>query len=100
MYYDFEFWILFTSFFLGMTYLVLGFIIAFEVTLAMTGSGTAMKWIKEHCSYKELYAEVIIFYPMILLAYFFLEILPHYLFSVDRVEFDIQNLFDKLYKTK
>lgn len=100
MYYDFEFWVLFISFFLALTYLVLGFIIAFEVTLAMTGSSVALKWIKTHCSYKELYAEVIVFYPMILLAYLFLEILPYYLFSVPRVEFDIQNLFDQLYQTK
>ena len=100
MYYDFEFWVLFASFFLGLTYLVLGFIIAFEITLAMSGSGTALRWIKEHCSYKELYAEVIIFYPMILFAYFFLEVVPHYLFKVNRVEFDIQNLFNQLYKNR
>jgi hypothetical protein len=98
MYYDFEFWVLFITFFLGMTYVVLGFVIAFEVTLAMSGSTLAMDWIKKHCSYKELYAEVIVFYPMILLGYLFLEVLPHYLFGVQKVAFDLQDLFDKLYQ--
>ncbi len=98
MYYDVEFWVLFTSFFLVLTYLVLGFIIAFEVVLAMSGSSVALEWIKKHCSYKELYAEVIIFYPMILLGYFFLEMIPHYLFGVGKAAFDIQDLFDRLYQ--
>ncbi len=98
MYYDFEFWVLFTSFFLVLTYLVLGFIIAFEVVLAMSGSSVALQWIKKHCSYKELYAEVIVFYPMILLGYFFLEVVPHYLFGTHKATFDIQDLFDRLYQ--
>ncbi len=98
MYYDFEYWVLFITFFLILTYLVLGFIIAFEVTLAMSDSPVAMEWIKKHCSYKELYAEVIIFYPMILLAYFFLEVVPYYVFGVSKVEFDIQDLFNRLYQ--
>jgi len=101
MYYDLEFWFLFVLLASILTYLVWGFIVAFEIVLAMAGSHPAQDWLKAHHGYKALYAEVLIFYPMILLGYLFLELIPHYLFGVKHLaQFDMQKLFDLLYGGK
>ena len=84
-----------------LTYLVVGFIVGFEVVLAMSGSKWASDWIKSHHSYQLLYYEVILFYPMILLSYLFLELIPHYVFREPTLApFDMQGLFDRLFKGK
>lgn len=93
---DFSFWYLFLGAIL--TYLVWGFVVAFEVVLGMSGSKIALKWIKKHHSYKMLYREVIVFYPMILVGYLFLEVIPHYIVRDDPlVKFDLDKLFEELY---
>lgn len=92
---EFSFWYLFFGSIL--TYLVWGFVIAFEVTLAMGGSKMAREWIKKHHTYKQLYVEVKVFYPMVYLGYFFLELLPHLLWRAPLDDFDMQRLFDELY---
>ncbi|MEA1919330.1 MAG: hypothetical protein U9N52_05770 [Campylobacterota bacterium] len=94
---DLEYWIIFIQLVLGLSYLVIGFIVSFEVVLGMGGSPVALRWIKARHSYKNLYVEVMLFYPMILIAYFFLEVLPHYLFKAYLSPFDMDTLFDKLY---
>ena len=94
---DTEFWIIFLELAFGLTYLVVGFIIAFEVVLAMGNSTVALRWLKMHHSYKNLYFEVMIFYPIILLGYIFLELIPHYLFNSRLTPFDMDTLFDRLY---
>lgn len=96
--YDLEFWIYYAIIGSTLTYLVWGFVVAFEVVLAMSGSQWAIEWIKKRYRYKILYYEVIVFYPMILLGYLFLELVPHLLFKAELAVFDMQALFDKLYK--
>ncbi len=82
-----------------LTYLVWGFVIAFQVVLAMSGSKWAYQWIKSRYTYKVFYTEVIVFYPMILLGYLFLEWIPYYLFGVKKLSvFDLDHLFNRLYK--
>lgn len=94
---QFSFWYLFLGTIL--TYLVWGFVVSFEVNLAMSGSAWAREWIKKRYTYHSLYREVKVFYPMILLGYFFLEIVPHYLFGVSEMKgFDLQRLFDGLFE--
>ncbi len=94
---QFSFWYLFLGSIL--TYLVWGFVVAFEVVLAMSGSEWARKWILKRYTYKSLSREVKVFYPMILMGYLFLEIVPYYLFGVkDMVVFDLQKLFDQLFE--
>ena len=80
-----------------LTYLVLGFIIAFEVSAAMNGGKFAMKWLKKHFSYEELYWSVIIFYPMLKLGYFLLEVLPSIFTRGIYCSFDLDYLFDELF---
>lgn len=95
---EFSFWYLFFGSIL--TYLVWGFIVSFEVNLAMSGSPMALGWLKKHHTYKQLYYEVKAFYPLIYVGYFMLEILPSLLWKSSRSPFDMQRLFETLYKDK
>lgn len=95
----YSFWYIFFAALL--TYLVWGFVIAFEVVLALGGSKWATEWLRSHHSYRQLYAEVLFFYPMIIVGYFFLEIIPHYLFGAPKpAPFEMQRLFERLFKKK
>jgi len=94
---DIEYWTIFVELVLGMSYLVVGFVVAFEVVLGMGGSRTARQWIKRRHKYKNFYIAVMLFYPMILLSYLFLEVIPHYIFGKQLVAFDMQGLFDQLF---
>ena len=92
----FSFWYLLLGFIL--TYLVWGFIVAFEVILGMSGSKAGLAWLKKRHTYKMLYKEVAVFYPMILVGYLFLEIIPYYIFRIKPlVKFDLDKLFRELY---
>jgi len=72
--------------------------VAFEVILGMSGSKVGLAWLKKRHSYKMLYKEVAAFYPMIVIGYFFLEVIPHYIFRADPfVKFDLDRLFMELY---
>jgi len=93
---QFSFWYLLYG--AVLTYLVWGFIISFEVNLAMGGSKMAREWIKRRHTYRQLYHEVKAFYPMIYIGYFFLELLPHYIWHDPLAPFDMQKLFDDLYE--
>lgn len=100
MFYNLQvsFWYLFIGGIL--TYLVWGFVVAFEILLAMNGSKWAIEWIRKRYRYKVLYREVKIFYPMIWLGYFFLEIVPHFLFKVEKTPLDMERLFQELFEEK
>ncbi len=101
MLYNFLFWYTLIFYIIILSYLVWGFVVAFEIILAMGGSKVALKWIREHYSYRLLYAEVVLFYPMILLGYLFLELIPHYIFGQKPLtRFNMQKLFERLFKTK
>jgi hypothetical protein len=91
------FWFIYILYALLLTYLVLGFIISFEVVAAASGGKFAFEWIQKHFSYGSLYYSVIIFYPMIKLAYFFLEYLPSIFTHEIRCEFNLDVLFEELF---
>jgi len=91
------FWFLYIVYALVLTYLVLGFIVSFEVTAAMSGGKFAVKWLREHFTYEELYYAVIIFYPMLRLAYFFLEYIPSFFTHEIRCVFSLESLFEDLF---
>ncbi len=91
------FWFLHIAYALVLIYLVLGFIIAFEVSAAMSGGELAIRWLRNHFTYHELYWSVIIFYPMLKLGYFLLEILPSIFTRGIYCSFDLDYLFDELF---
>ncbi|BCD59552.1 MULTISPECIES: hypothetical protein [unclassified Nitratiruptor] len=76
-----------------LTYLILGFIISFESMLALYGVKSAIRWIREWHSPQTYKTMLIIFLPMLQLAYLFLEIIPHLIglnkqiksFDLDRI---------------
>ena len=80
-----------------LTYLVLGFIISFESMLALYEVKSALRWIREWHRPSTYKTMLIIFLPMLQLAYFFLEILPYYLglhkelrpFDLDRIFYNV-----------
>ncbi len=100
MFYNIEFSFWYLLYGSVLTYLVWGFIVSFEVILAMGGSAVAREWIKKHHTYRQLYQEVRVFYPMIWLGYLFLELLPHYLFKAPLTAYDMDRLFEELYKER
>ncbi len=93
----FVFWFLHIIYAAVLTYLTLGFIISFEVIAAMSGGKLAVRWIKKHFTYDELYWSVILFYPMLRLAYFFLEYIPSFFTHEIRCEFNLDSLFEELF---
>lgn len=83
------------------SYICWGFVVGFEVVLAMSGAEFAKEWLKKHYTYKRLVVEVLFFYPMIYLAYFFLEIIPYYLLRAQRpCLFDLKKLYSSLFFNK
>jgi hypothetical protein len=91
------FWFLHIVYAVVLTYLVLGFIISLEVVAAMSGGKSAVVWLKKNFSYDEFYWSVILFYPMLRLAYFFLEYIPSVFTHEIRCEFNLDSLFDELF---
>ena len=96
----FLFWFVYIAYAFVLTYLVIGLIVSFETTAAMSGGKFAVKWIKEHFTYKEFYLSTIVFYPMILISYFFLEYLPSFISHEIRCEFNLDALFYELFNSK
>jgi len=94
------YWYLYMGYAFLLTYLIIGFVVSFEATAAMSGGKFAVKWIKEHFSYNEFYYSVIIFYPMLLAAYFFLEYIPSLITHEIRCSFNLDALFDDVFNSK
>ena len=94
----FVFWFLHIVYAFVLTYLVIGFIVSFEVSAAMNGGKFAIRWIRRHFSYEEFYWSVIIFYPMLKLGYFFLEYLPSIFTHQIRCQFNLDSLFEELFQ--
>ena len=81
-----------------LTYLVWGFVVAFETVLAMSGSKIALKWIRDRYSKRFFTLEVYAFYPIVLLFYIFYELLPFYLgITKNAFKFDLDFMFDKIF---
>ncbi|SMC08978.1 hypothetical protein [Nitratiruptor tergarcus] len=90
---EFFFYLFVYSFIL--TYLVLGFIISFEAMLALYNVKSAIEWIREWHKPSTFKTMLIIFLPMLHLAYFFLELLPYLLgINKDIRPFDLDRIFN------
>ena len=96
----FLFWFTYIAYAFMLTYIVLGFIVSFEVVAAMSGGTFALRWLRKHFSYDELYWSVIVFYPMVKLGYFFLEYLPSFITHQIRCHFDLDCLFYELFNKR
>ena len=60
----------------GMTYIIWGSIFAMEVLLFYNGLKSAQEWFVERYTFTSFKNEYYAFYPMLMVAYFFLEVIP------------------------
>ena len=82
-----------------LTYLVIGFVIAFESILCMSGSKIAIEWVSKRYKLKGFMLSTYIFFPMLLLAYLFLEVIPYYSgMTKTIVKFDISAMLYHVFK--
>ncbi len=73
--------------FTGMTYLVWGSIFAMEVLLFYNGLKSAREWFIKRYTFKSFKNEYYAFYPMLFIAYLFLELIPSVFYRESFLEF-------------
>jgi len=94
-----SFWVEFFKYVAILTYLVWGFVVALETVLVMAGSPFAIEWVRKRYTLKFFMFEIYLFYPMILLGYLFLEVIPWLLNKNEKpAKFDIANTIYKVFK--
>ena len=71
----------------GMTYLIWGSIFAMEVLLFYNGLKSAQEWFTERYTFKSFKNEYYAFYPMLFIAYVFLEWIPSLLYRESFLKF-------------
>ena len=71
----------------AMTYFVWGSIFAMQVLLFYHHLKTATEWFKTRYTFKSFYYEYRVFYPMLWVAYFFLEFIPSIVYREDFLKF-------------
>ena len=59
-----------------LTYICWGFVFAIQGLLLLYGRSEAIEWLRKRYSFKVFMIELAIFFPMLLLFYFLLEIVP------------------------
>jgi len=82
----------------GMTYFVWGSIFAMEVLLFYNGLKSAQEWFKERYTYKSFKNEYYAFYPMLFIAYLFLELIPSILYRESFLEFKPSKVLEVMKK--
>ena len=94
-----DFWIELIKLIFILTYLVIGFIVAFESILCMGGSQIAIDWVRKRYKLKGFMFSTYIFFPMLVLAYLFLEVIPYYIgMTKTLVKFDISDMLYLVFK--
>ena len=71
----------------GMTYLIWGSIFAMEVLLIYHGLKSAQEWFEKRYTFKSFNYEYKVFYPMLYVAYVFLEFIPSIIYREDLLKF-------------
>ena len=71
----------------GMTYFLWGSIFAMQVLLFYHHLKSATEWFKKRYTYRSFGREFKVFYPMLWVAYFFLEFIPSILYREDFLRF-------------
>ena len=73
--------------FAGMTYFIWGSIFAMQVLLLYHGLKSAQTWFEQRYTFKSFQYEYKVFYPMLYVAYIFLEFIPSILYREDFLKF-------------
>jgi len=80
----------------GMTYLIWGFIFGFEALLVAYRVKSAEEWFKDRYTYESFYTEYKIFYPMIMVVYTIVEILPSLLGFEKPKRFEANDIIERM----
>ena len=71
----------------SMTYFIWGSIFAMEVLLVYNGLVSAREWFKTRYTFKSFSIEYKLFYPMLIIAYIFLEVIPGFFYRESFLKF-------------
>ena len=71
----------------GMTYFIWGSIFAMEVLLVYNGLKSAQEWFQKRYTFKSFILEYKAFYPMLIVAYIFLELIPSFFYRESFLKF-------------
>ncbi len=80
-----------------LTYISWGFVFTIELLLAHNGVEAAITWFKKHYTPKSFAIEFKIFYPMLLIMHFLLEIIPSIIYKEAILDFNSKELFEAMY---
>jgi len=93
---DLEFWGYVTLYGSILTYICWGFVFAIQGLLLLHGRPEAVEWLKKRYSFKVFMIELVVFFPMLLLFHFLLEIIPGLIGLEDAViRFTISDLIER-----
>jgi len=93
---DLEFWGYALIYGSILTYICWGFVFAIQGLLLLHGRPEAVEWLKKRYSFKVFMRELVVFFPMLLLFHFLLEIIPAMLRLDDAViRFSISDLIER-----
>ncbi len=81
-----------------LTYLSWGFVFAIQVLLVYHHAATAVDWFRARYTYRAFYAEYRLFYPMLWLFYFLLDVVPHVLFRDRLIPFHPGEILQQMKK--
>lgn len=93
---DWEFWGY--TFIIGsiLTYICWGFVFAIQGLLLLHGRPEAVMWLKKRYSFKVFMRELVVFFPMLFLFHFLLEIIPGLIGLDDAViRFSVSDLIER-----
>ena len=79
-----------------LTYITWGFAFTIELLLAHNGVESAVAWFKKHYKPKTFMIEFKIFYPMMMVMYFLLEIVPSIIYKEPILKFEPRELYEAM----
>lgn len=71
----------------ALTYISWGSVFAMQLLLFYNGLKSAKEWFKQRYTYRSFRYEYMVFYPMLFVGYFFLELIPSILYREDFLKF-------------
>ena len=78
------------------TYIIWGFVFTIELLLAHNGVQSAINWFKKHYKTNSFKIEYKIFYPMMLVMYVLLEIIPGIIYKEKILDFKPKELYEAM----
>ncbi len=78
---------------IALTYITWGFAFTIELLLAHNGVESAINWFKKHYSVKAFEIEYKIFYPMMIVMYLLLEVIPNIIYKDPAIDFEPKELY-------